>query len=130
MKEKKEANLKTELGHLYLTSDDKKFLSVEEALLNELEIIKDKENKRKVSQMDTNTYNLVAKILAKNDWGLYFKAEPLQSLPIQDGCKMFKINDVNLDTLHEAILREIENERQLEEWEKNNTSQNSENSTE
>ena len=37
MKEKKEANLKTELGHLYLTSDDRKFLSVEEALLNELE---------------------------------------------------------------------------------------------
>ena len=45
MKENKKANLKTELGHIYLTSKDEKFLSREEALIKELEIIENKDHK-------------------------------------------------------------------------------------
>lgn len=129
MKEKKKASLKTELGHIYLTSKDEKFLSREEALIKELEILKNKEHKIKEVKMNNNIYNLITKILASNDWGLYFKGEPLQSLPIQDGFKMFKVNDVNLDELHNAVMREVE-KGQSESWENMNSSQNSKNSTE
>ena len=129
MKEKKKASLKTELGHIYLTSKDEKFLSREEALIKELEILKNKEHKIKEVKMNNNIYNLITKILASNDWGLYFKGEPLQSLPIQDGFKMFKVNDVNLDELHNAVMREVE-KGQSESWENMNSSQNSNNSTE
>ena len=129
MKEKKKANLKTELGHIYLTSKDEKFLSREEALIKELEIIENKEHKIEEVKMNNNIYNLITRILASNDWGLYFKGEPLQSLPIQDGFKMFKVNDVNLDELHSAVMREVE-KGQSEAWENINSSQNSNNSTE
>ena len=129
MKEKNKACLKTELGHIYLTSKDEKFLSREEALIKELEILKNKEHKIKEVKMNNNIYNLITKILASNDWGLYFKGEPLQSLPIQDGFKMFKVNDVNLDELHNAVMREVE-KGQSESWENMNSSQNSKNSTE
>ena len=129
MKEKKKANLKTELGHIYLTSEDEKFLSREKALIKELEIIENKEHKIEEVKMNNNIYNLITKILASNDWGLYFKGEPLQSLPIQDGFKMFKVNDVNLDELHNAVMREVE-KGQSESWENMNSSQNSNNSTE
>ena len=118
-----------ELDNVYLTSDDQKFLSREEALIKELELLTNKDNKQKENEMNINIYNLIANILAKNDWGLYFKGEPLQSLPIQDGCKMFKINDVSLDALHGAVMNELE-EGQSEQWEKNNKSQDLENSTE
>tara|TARA_R110002020_G_scaffold456726_2_gene673351 strand:+ start:118 stop:462 length:345 start_codon:yes stop_codon:yes gene_type:complete len=113
---------------VYLTSDDRKFLSREEALIEELKLFENKENKRKENEMDINIHNLISKVLTKKGWALYFEAEPLQSLPIQDGCKMFKINNVNLDDLYEALTHEIENERQSEQWEKNESG-NSENST-
>ena len=80
--------------------------------------------------MNNNIYNFITKILAKNDWGLYFKGEPLQSLPIQDGCKMFKVNDVNLDSLHGAVMSELNQEGQSETWENKSASQNSESSME
>ena len=130
MKEELISKLKTELVQVYLTSDDKTFLSREEALIRELELFKDKENKDKENEMNNNIYNLIAKILAKNDWGLYFKGEPLQSLPIQDGCKMFKVNDVNLDSLHGAVMSELNQEGQSETWENKSASQNSESSME
>ena len=115
---------------MYLTSNDEKFLSREKALIRELELLKNKDNKDKENEMNNNIYNLIAKILAKNDWGLYFKGEPLQSLPIQDGCKMFKVNDVNLDALHGAVMNELNEEGQSETWENKSASQNSENSME
>ena len=130
MKEELISKLKTELVQVYLTSDDKTFLSREEALIRELELFKDKENKDKENDMNNDIYNLIAKILAKNDWGLYFKGEPLQSLPIQDGCKMFKVNDVNLDSLHGAVMSELNQEGQSETWENKSASQNSESSME
>jgi hypothetical protein len=130
MKEELISKLKTELVQVYLTSDDKTFLSREEALIRELELFKDKENKDKENKMNNDIYNLIAKILAKNDWGLYFKGEPLQSLPIQDGCKMFKVNDVNLDALHGAVMSELNQEGQSETWENKSASQNSESSME
>ena len=130
MKEELISKLKTELVQVYLTSDDKTFLSREEALIRELELFKDKENKDKENEMNNDIYNLIAKILAKNDWGLYFKGEPLQSLPIQDGCKMFKVNDVNLDSLHGAVMSELNQEGQSETCENKSASQNSESSME
>ena len=130
MKEELISKLKTELVQVYLTSDDKTFLSRAEALIRELELFKDKENKDKENEMNNDIYNLIAKILAKNDWGLYFKGEPLQSLPIQDGCKMFKVNDVNLDSLHGAVMSELNQEGQSETWENKSASQNSESSME
>ena len=130
MKEELISKLKTELVQVYLTSDDKTFLSREEALIRELELFKDKENKDKENEMNNDIYNLIAKILAKNDWGLYFKGEPLQSLPIQDGCKMFKVNDVNLDSCHGAVMSELNQEGQSETLENKSASQNSESSME
>jgi len=129
MEEEIKSMIKTELGKVYLTSDDRKFLTREEALIEELKLFENKENKIKENDMDINKCkNLISAVFTKKGWALYFEAEPLQSLPIQDGCKMFKINNVSLDDLYEALENEIESERQSEQWEKNESG-NSENST-
>ena len=130
MQNQKKTSLKTELEHVYVTSDNKKFLDREIALIHELEIVENKDNKIKEDEMDININNLFLKLLANNDWGLYFKKEPLQSLPVQDGHKMYKINEVGIDSLHEAVMKEIENERQSDKWENNNSSHNLEHSLE
>ena len=56
-----------------------------------------------------------------NDWGIFFKGEPIQMLPVQDGITMYKVNEVESDRLFDAIdaqLNEMENECQQD---KNNT---------
>ena len=46
---------------------------------------------------------IVAKSLSDNNWGLYLKSEPLTKVPIQEGTSMFKITDVDIEELLNAI---------------------------
>ena len=48
---------------------------------------------------------------------MFFKAEPLQDCPVQEGAKMYKVNEVSVDRLYDALkrtLNEMEND-----WEQN-----------
>ena len=110
--------IKTELTTVYLTSNQKKFLSLNDALECESgeevkrEIIKNKEDEI------MKIYELLAKVLAKNDWGIFFKGEPIEGYPTQDGMKMYKVNEIASDRLFEAIESEaiqMEKECQNEE---------------
>ena len=110
--------IKTEIATVYLTSNQKKFLSLNDALECESgeevkrEIIKNKEDEI------MKIYELLAKVLAKNDWGIFFKGEPMEGYPTQDGMKMYKVNEIASDRLFEAIESEaiqMEKECQNEE---------------
>ena len=110
--------IKTEIATVYLTSNQKKFLSLSDALECESgeeekrEIIKNKEDEI------MKIYELLAKVLAKNDWGIFFKGEPIEGYPTQDGMKMYKVNEIASDRLFEAIESEaiqMEKECQNEE---------------
>ena len=110
--------IKTEIATVYLTSNQKKFLRLNDALECESgeevkrEIIKNKEDEI------MKIYELLAKVLAKNDWGIFFKGEPMEGYPTQDGMKMYKVNEIASDRLFEAIESEaiqMEKECQNEE---------------
>ena len=59
-------------------------------------------------------YEILSRILSKNEWGIFFKGEPIEGFPTQDGMKMYKVNEVASDRLFDAIEKEItETER---EW--------------
>ena len=58
-------------------------------------------------------YKMISKVLSENEWGMYFKNTPLQELPVQEGAKMYKVNEVSPDKLYTAI------EAKLEEMESN-----------
>lgn len=62
-------------------------------------------------------HEIIAKVLSKNDWGVFFKAEPLQDCPVQEGAKMYKVNEVKLDRLYDAIEKAL-NETESN-WEQN-----------
>ena len=46
---------------------------------------------------------IVIKALSDNNWGLYLKSDPLTKVPIQEGTSMFKVTDVEIDELLNAI---------------------------
>ena len=86
-----------------MTRDNKKFLNLFDALEHQkiYEDGKKKEEKEKDKIM--KIYKIISDILSENEWGIFFKGTPLQELPIQEGAKMYKVNEVNSDRLYDAI---------------------------
>ena len=126
---KKEKNLiKTELATIYLTTNDKKFLDINDAIEHQGIIEKHKEKKMEEIQMIVDVKNLIKEVLEKNDWGIYFRAEPISSLPVQDNSKIYKVNAVSADRFMDAIDAEIgASSARKDEWKETpNTRQDNE----
>ena len=47
--------------------------------------------------MKTRIAEIVCEILKEKQWGIFFKNEPMQSLPVQDNTALYKINEVKKD---------------------------------
>ena len=116
--------LKTEIQRVYLTTDDKIFLDVEDALQHEESL----EKKRAIIKKKEETVNkineLFLKVLSNNNWGLYFKGEPMQSIPMSDGGKVYKVNEVKVEQVYEEIQKEIESDWQKQNEQTDNKSSN------
>ena len=106
-------NLKTELKIVHLTSDDSVFLDEKEALQHEWLLENKREITRKEVEMIDDNLKSVVEVLNRNDWGIFFKGEPVTSLPVQDGMKVYKVNEVKLDAfLDELRMRLTENKEE------------------
>ena len=58
---------------------------------------------------------LVSEILKEKQWGIFFKNEPIQALPVKDSTTIFRVNEVKDEEITAAILSRI-NER-MNTWE-------------
>jgi hypothetical protein len=114
--------LKTEIEIVHLTSDDKKFIYEEDALQHEWLLNQKKEIIREDEQMIDEKIKTVIDVLSRNEWGIFFKGEPLTSLPVQDGIKVYKVNEVNQETFSRELRKNLETKEK--EWQKHQTSQN------
>jgi hypothetical protein len=80
--------IQTELHRIYITADKKKFLNEQDAIEHQDMITKTGEVKAmKVSETIMNVFK-------RNGWGVYHMAKPIQSLKVQNGSSLFKVNDV------------------------------------
>ena len=103
--------IKTELAIVQVTTDNKKFLDVGEALLHEV-VLEEKRNKhRSWENMKQELVNIILEVLKKNRWGIYFQNEPMQSLPVKDSVStLYKVNEVNIDEFEEAVKMQFDKE--------------------
>ena len=53
--------------------------------------------------MKTKIAELVCKVIKEKQWGIFFKNEPIQALPVQDNTTLYKVNEVRDDELLYAI---------------------------
>ena len=106
--------IKTELRTIYLTSDKKQYLNEYEALIHESALEDNRKMNRRWEEMKTNIAELVCEVLKKKQWGIFFKNEPVQSLPVQDSTTLYKVNEVKEDELVCAIKDTIE--ERVNEW--------------
>ena len=128
-RDKLQSFLKTEIATVYLTTDDKRFLNKHQAIIHESELQEKRNKNRRWEQMKTDIAELVCEVLKDKQWGIFFKHEPVQALPVQDNTVLYKVNEVKEEELICAVKGAIENrirERE-EEWQddqnQNQTSQ-------
>ena len=111
--------LKSEITRVYLTSDGKQFFNEYLAVIHECTLDQIRIKDRRWNKMKTKIAEIVCQILKEKQWGIFFKNEPMQSLPIQDNTSLYKINEVKDDELIDAI--KLAMEERMNEWQNNQT---------
>jgi len=105
-----------------VTTNNRKFLSLSEAIDCESEEEKKRVIIRKNKEMIMKIYELLSKVLSKNEWGIYFKGEPIEGFPTQDGMRVYRVNEIAPDTLYDAIEQEsIKAEKEWQEKQEGKT---------
>ena len=103
--------IRTELAAVAVTTDNKKFLNEYKAIIHESELEDKRKQQRSWESMKDKIARLVLDVLKENRWGIYFKSEPMQVLPVKDSSStLFKVNEVNLDEFEQTIKSRIDKE--------------------
>ena len=96
--------IKTELDTIYITSSGDRYLKEMDAICAESQIQQAQKAAEKRRKRMTDMVDILMNILKENNWGVFYKSEPIQTLNLQDGAPLMKINEVDDDSLRDTVL--------------------------
>jgi len=99
--------IRSELDTVYITSDGRKFLKYIDALYSQSEIDKGIEIKLSKQARVMDIVKIVMDVLKHENWGIYYKNQPIQPLEMQDGNPLYKINLVDDDDIERALINTL-----------------------
>ena len=103
MKNYNDLRLKKELDTVYIDSSGKKHLEHIEALCAETQIQMNRERKLQIKKRIMDIVELIMKVLKSENWGVFYKNQPIQPLEMQDGNALYKVNQVDENDIETAI---------------------------
>ena len=112
--------IKRELDTVYITSEGHKFTSEDDAICEEEQIQERVKTNREREERMNKLVDIFIDVLEENNWGVFYKTEPIQTLSIQDGSPLLRVNEVDSDVMEKAINELVMkiDKRYLENWEK------------
>ena len=113
--------IKKELDTVYIDSGGKKHLDYMEALCAEAQIEMCREVKLKQKEKIMDIVELVMQILRSENWGVFYKNQPIQPLEMQDGNALYKVNQVDECEIETAIGKALTKDKP---WESSQTNSN------
>ena len=57
--------------------------------------------------MEMKIIKIMMEVLKKNNWGIYFRGQALQELPVSGESSMYRINSVRDESIRDAISEEL-----------------------
>ena len=102
---KSNLNIKKELDVVYIDSSGTRHLDYKKALCAEAQIEMCKERKLQQKKRNMDIIELVMRVLKSENWGVFYKNQPIQPLELQGGDALYKVNQVD-DTHIEERLNE------------------------
>ena len=100
--------VKSELDFVYITSAGTRYLKEMDALCEEAAIQSMREFKQQKQERTMDYTEIILKAFGNMKWGVYYQSEPMQSLTMQDGAALYKINEVDEDEVERVIKGAIE----------------------
>ena len=100
--------VKSELDFVYITSAGTRDLNRLDALCAEVSIQQAREFKQQKQERIMDYTEIILKAFGNMKWGVYYQSEPMQSLTMQDGAALYKINEVDEDEVERVIKGAIE----------------------
>ena len=107
MKNDNNLRIKKELESVYIVSDGRKFLKHMDALYAESELQAGIENKLSKEKKIMDTVELIMRILESQNWGIYYRNQPIQPLETQDGSALYKVNQVDDSEIEKVIKQSL-----------------------
>ena len=100
--------VKSELDFVYITSAGTRYLKEMDALCAEAAIQTIRTFKQQRQERIMDYTEIILKAFGNMKWGVYYQSEPMQSLTMQDGAALYKINEVDEDEVERVIKGAIE----------------------
>ena len=112
--------IKIEIDTVYITTAGDKFLKKMDAFRAESQIQQAKESEEKRRKIIMSMVEILIRVLKENNWGVFYKSEPMQTLTLQNDSPLLRINEVDDDVVEGAVLSVIENlkTKELTDWTK------------
>ena len=113
-----EDKVKAELETVYITSSGTKHLKKMDALSAEAQIQMARESREKRRRIIMSMVDILINVLKENNWGVFYKTEPMQTLTLQDDSPLLRINEVDDESIEDAVLSVIEGlqTKELKDW--------------
>ena len=87
--------IKRELDTVYIDTGGTRHLDYMKALCAQAQINSCIERKLQKKQRIMDTVELIMQILKSENWGVYYKNQPIQPLETQDGNALYRVNQVD-----------------------------------
>ena len=88
-----------------------------EALCAESQLQQCRETKLQQRQRIMNIVELIMQVLNEENWGVFYKNQPIQPLEMQDGNALYKVNQVDECEIEKVITEALS-------WESSQTNSN------
>ena len=121
MNKKNDLKLKSELDTVYIDSSGTRYLDYMQALCAESQIQQCVERKLKQKQRIMDIVELVMQILKSENWGVFYKNQPIQPLEMQDCNALYKVNQVDEEQIEAVIEKALTKDKP---WESSQTNSN------
>ena len=99
--------VKNELDTVYITSSGDRYLNEMDALCAEAQIQMVRQSMESKKEKIMDIVELVQTVLRENNWGIYYKSNPMADHPMQDGGTLYKINEVDEDEIERIIIKRL-----------------------
>ena len=121
MKNNNDLKIKKELETVFIDSSGKKHLDYMKALCAEAQIQQCRQAKLQQKQKIMEIIELIMQVLKSENWGVFYKNQPIQPLEMQDGNALYKVNQVDEEQIETAIEQTLAKDKP---WESSQTNSN------
>ena len=118
--------IQRELDTVYIDSGGTRHLKYEKALCAEAQIQAGRDRKLQQKQRIMDITELIMKVLKDENWGVFYKNQPIQPLEMQDGNSLYKVNQVDECDVETVITQALTRGNRWEESSRKSQNKNSE----